>query len=159
MRADSGIVAPADLPGRRLGGPTNGVDGSLMNQLCASMAHLHFDPPIIEVMGYSEATIALGRGEIDMTADYVDLLPRLRREAGVPLRAIPVGIDVYASGLVAADRLPLVRVMEMRAAIVAALERQRREPRAWLSHLLERWPEQEPDDVLESWALVSRNRN
>ena len=62
-----------------------------------------------------------------------------------------------ASGMVAADTVPLRRVNKMRAALVAALEQQRREPEAWLPILMERWPEHHPDDVIESWALGAPN--
>jgi NitT/TauT family transport system substrate-binding protein len=157
VRADSTITKPADLAGLRLGGPTTGPMCALLKEYCAALGRLNLAPAVIEPMEYSDGPLALARGEIDAIADYIDLLPRLRREAGVEFRAVPFGMDVYASGMVAADTVSLSRVNKMRAALVAALDQQRREPEAWLPFLMERWPEHHPDDVIEGWALAAPN--
>ncbi len=157
VRADSKITKAADLAGLRLGGPTTGGISALVKEYCAALVHLNLAPAVIEPMEYSDGPLALARGEIDTIADYIDLLPRLRREARIELRGVPFGMDVYGSGMVAADTVPLKRVNMMRAALVAALDQQRREPEAWLPILMERWPEHHPDDVIESWALAAPN--
>jgi hypothetical protein len=73
------------------------------------------------------------------------------------VRAIPLGLPVYASGLVAADRLSLELVERLRRAVVAALEAQRQEPQAGLSELQRRYPGTDPAEALEGWALVEPN--
>lgn len=154
VAADGALCAPRDLPGVRLGGPAN---SRLVADYQASLGELGLGPSVLVPMDYLEAPVALGRGEIDAVADFVDLIPRTRRLAGIPVRAIPLPLEVYASGLVAADRLPLDLVDRLRRAVVAALEAQRREPRAGLSELKRRYPEIDPAEALEGWALVEPN--
>ncbi len=150
----SSLTRPTDLPGRRLGGP---ADSHLVVEYMAALNHLGLGPPVLVRMPYEQSPAALGRGEIDTIADFVDLIPRTRRQAGVPLRAIPFGIEVYASGLVAADRLPIELVARVRLAIVAALERQRQHRERGLETLLRRYPQSDASDALEGWRLLEPN--
>lgn len=151
---DSPLKVPTDLTGARLGGP---ADGGLVLEYQASLDELGIGPSELVDMGYSDAWAALARGEVDAVADYVDIIPRLRRQAGIPVRAIPFGIDVYSSGLVAADRLTEDRVMEMGAAVIAALERQRRQPEEGLAALAQRYPDTDPAAAQEGWSLAAPN--
>ena len=151
---DSPLTTPADLAGRRLGGPH---DSGLVADYQASLDHLGIDRSELVPMGYLEAWDALAKGTVDAVADYVDVLPRLRRMAGVAVRAIPLGIDVYSSGLVAADRLSDEEVAEMCKAVVAALERQRLNPEEGVDALARRYPDTDRSAALEGWALVVPN--
>jgi hypothetical protein len=92
-----------------------------------------------------------------MVCDFADLLPRIRRQAGVAVRVVPLDLDVYSSGLVAADRLPDELVARMQAAVAAALEAQRQDPEAGLDELARRYPDADPLEALEGWALAERN--
>ncbi|MGH3851854.1 MAG: ABC transporter substrate-binding protein, partial [Pseudonocardiaceae bacterium] len=156
VRSDSDLVVPPDLAGRSVGGPV-GTGGALMSQYYAGLAYLGLAAPAVVSMDYLDAPVALGLGKIDAIADYCDLVPRMRRLAGVDLRAVPLGIEVYSSGLVAADRVSDADVDQMRGAIRAALVRQRENPRAGLEQMLARYPEHDPDDVVESWELAEPN--
>lgn len=89
-----------------------------------------------------------------MLLSAVDALPGARRLAGTPLRPIPLGVEAYESGLVAADRLPAELTGRVRAAVAAALERQREDPEAGLAELLRRYPGIDPSHALEGWSLV-----
>lgn len=149
--ADSApLTRPADLAGRRLGGPAG---SRLVEEYQAALGHLGYEPGVVVPLAYGEAQAALGRAEIDVVADFVDLLPRTRRQAGEPVRAVPFDLPFYSSGLVAADRLPDELVERVRAAIVAALERQRAEPQRGLDALRRRYPDADPTDAQEGWAL------
>ena len=64
-----------------------------------------------------------------------------------PTRSSAFGLPV------AADRVPHDRVVEMRAALVAALERQRRNPEEGVEQLTRRYPEIEPAAAVEGWSL------
>lgn len=150
----SGIQAPADLPGRRLGGP---ADGKLVAEYLAALVWLGLGPPELVPMPYMEAPGSLGRGEVDAVADFADLVPRTRRLAGVPVRPVSFGIPVYGSGLVASDRLPGEVVARIRAAVVEALERQRRDPEAGLGELGRRYPDADPAEAVEGWRLAEPN--
>ena len=152
--ADSALVTPADLAGRRLGAAP---DSRLVHEFQAGLAYLGLAPAEVVLLDYSLAPAAMARGEADLVCDFVDLLPRIRRQAGVPVRAIPLGVDVYSSGLVAADRLPDELVARMQAAIAAALEAQRRDPEAGLDELARRYPDADPLEALEGWSLAEPN--
>jgi ABC-type nitrate/sulfonate/bicarbonate transport system substrate-binding protein len=151
---DSQLFTPADLAGRRLGGPR---ESRLVAEFRAGMEELGLQPPELVVLDYGLAPAAMARGEADMVCDFVDLLPRVRRQAGVAVRAVPLGLDVYSSGLVAADRLPDELVGRMQAAIAAALEAQRDDPEAGLDELARRYPDADPLEALEGWELAAPN--
>lgn len=151
VAADSDISEPRHLSRRRVGGPP---DGRLLAEYRAALRHLGVPPPELVPMPYEDAPAALGRGEIDVVPDFADLLPWVRRQAGIPVRAVAFRTDLYASGLVAADRLPLETVARMRDAVVAALEEQRRDPRWGLDALLGRHPDVDRADALEGWRLA-----
>lgn len=154
VAADGDIVDRARLSGARLGGPS---DGELTAQYQAALAHWGYPrAPLVE-LPYGDAPGALGRGEIEVVTDYIDLLPRTRRQAGIPLRAIPVGPDAYSSGLVAGDSLSPDLIVTMRAAVAAALERQRSDPEWGVAALCDRYPEVDPADAREGWALTEPN--
>jgi ABC-type nitrate/sulfonate/bicarbonate transport system substrate-binding protein len=152
--ADSEFHAAADLGRARLGGPAG---NELVAQYWAALTHLGVSHSPLVSLPYAEAPAALGRGEIDVVADYVDLLPRTRRQAGIALRAIPVGPDAYSSGLVASDSLSSDLVATMRAALAAALERQREDPEWGVAALCERYLDVDPVEAREGWALAEPN--
>jgi NMT1/THI5 like len=154
VAADSGWQEPADLSRARLGGQ---ADSELVAQFQAALTHRGLDPSPLVTVPYTDAPTALGRGTVDMVADYVDLLPRTRRQAGLPLRAVPVGPDAYSSGLVAGDSVSADLVATMRAALVATLEQQRSDPDWGVSALCDRYPEVDPVDAREGWALAEPN--
>ena len=154
VAAHSALAAPADLAGARVGGPP---DGGLMAEYRAGLATLGLAPPVVVPMEYERAPAALGRGEVEVVADFADLVPRTRRQAGIPVRAVPLGLEVYASGLVAADRVPPDVVRRMRVAVAVALAHQREDPTAGVEQLRHRYPEVDPADAVEGWQLVERN--
>lgn len=154
VRSDSDLKSPEDLAPRRLGGSQ---ENGLVIEYQAAMAALGLTVSALVPLDYADAPAALGRGDIDVVPDFVDLLPRTRRQAGVPVRAISVGAQVYANGLVAADRLPKDLVKRFRAAIVGALELQRADPRWALGALHDRYPDVDPGEALEGWGLAAGN--
>jgi ABC-type nitrate/sulfonate/bicarbonate transport system substrate-binding protein len=154
VAADSAITSPAQLAGARLGGP---ADSALVAAYQAGLDELGLARSVLVPLDYAKAPEALRRGEVDAVADYVDLVPRTRRQAGVPVRAVQLGLPFYSSGLVAADRLPAELVGTVCDAVVAALERQRDDPDGGVANLLERYPGVDSSDALEGWALGEPN--
>lgn len=151
VAAASDLHTPADLAGRRLGGRP---DNRLVAEFQGGLSHLRLEPAELVEVDYGDAPAALGRGDVDLVADFVDLVPRTRRQAGVAVRAVPLGLPFYASGLVAADRLPTETVARMQDALAAALEHQRADPKAGLGELARRYPDADPVDALEGWSLA-----
>ena len=96
----------------------------------------------------------LARGEVDAVADYEDLLPRVRRHSGMNVRSVPLGLNLYSSGLVAADGLPTELVRRVVNAMLATLERQRLDPERGVAEVVTRSPRVVPEDAREGWRLV-----
>lgn len=154
VSADSERQLAADLGGARLGGR---ADSELVIQYQAALAHRGIAASELVDVDYGDAPAALGRGHVDVATDYIDLLPRTRRQAGIPLRAIHVGPDAYSSGLVAGDTVASDLIATMRAALAAALEQQRQDPEQGMAALEERYPEADPHDAREAWGLAVPN--
>jgi hypothetical protein len=152
--ADSWRQVPADLGNARLGGR---ADNELVLQYQAALRHRGRGPAPLVPVAYADAPAALGSGRVDVVADYIDLMPRTRRQAGIPLRAIPVGPEAYSSGLVAGDTVAADLVAIVREAICAALEEQRGDPEWGLSAFCARYPEVDPFDARAGWALAVPN--
>lgn len=148
----SGIRAPADLAGRRLG--RTELTGWQADELVEALADRGVGAPICVDLGPVKGPDALGRGDIDIVATFVDATSRVRAKGGLPVRAVHVGGDIYASGLVAADHLPTELVERMRAAVGAAFQAQRDDPEAGIADFCQRFPEAEPAHARESWALL-----
>ena len=70
------------------------------------------------------------------------------------LRAIPVGRDIYASGLLVGDDMPAPTVTAPVDTLVASLEQQRSEGGRGLLALLARYPDTVAAEALEGWQLV-----
>jgi ABC-type nitrate/sulfonate/bicarbonate transport system substrate-binding protein len=154
--ASSDIVRPADLSGRRVGGAT-----WAMAEFVGGMAWLGLEPPEIVPMSRSsgggllqEACGMLGRGALDAVADFEDLLPRARRHSGLDVRSVPLGLDVYSSGLVAGDHVPAALVARVTGAVLATLQRQRHDAERGVAEVVARVPRVVPDDAREGWRLV-----
>lgn len=139
-----------DLTSTRAGGQG---DGGLLTEYLGALTHLGIPAGEVVDVEYLQAPAALRDRVIDVMGDFVDLQPKIRRIAG-PVRALPFGIEVYGSGLVAADRLPLELVTRMRDAVVDALRQQRATPERGVAPLLERYGGTNAEDVLESWRLI-----
>jgi ABC-type nitrate/sulfonate/bicarbonate transport system substrate-binding protein len=154
VAAGSQFREAADLGDARLGGAAG---NELVAQFQAALAHRGVGPSPLVPVPYADAPAALGGGEIDVVADYIDLLPRIRRQAGTPLRAIAVGPDAYSSGLVAGDSVSTDLVATMRVALAAALEHQRADPEWGVAALCDRYPDVDPVDAREGWALAEPN--
>lgn len=151
VAADSELYAPADLGGRRVAGSEG---GRLFTEYCASLARRGVEEPEVVLCDYGQAPAALGRGDVDVVPDFADLLPRVRRQAGIDVRAVPVGVEVYSTGLVAGDHVPHELAARMRDAVAAAIERQRQVPETGLDLLRQRYPDVDPDEALEGWRLA-----
>ena len=154
VAAESRFRTPADLAGARLGGP---ADSKLVADYQASLRWLGLAPAKLVPVDYGKAPAALGRGEVDAVADYIDLIPRTRRQAGVEVCGVPFGLPLYSSGLVAADRLPADLVERVGDAITAALEATRADSEGGLDALLRRYPDVDPGEALEGWELAVPN--
>lgn len=153
VAAGSDISCPADLAGRRLA--RSDATGWLPDELVAALADRGIAGPTIVPVGYGEPPRALGRGDVDIMATFLDTTTQRQPTSGIATRAIHVGHDMYASGLVAADRLDDDVVDRMVAAMRAAFERQQRDPEGGIEEFCRRFPETASDRARESWDLLA----
>lgn len=150
VREHSPLETRDDLSGCRLGGnPGN----SLVESLVCALAWAGLAPPTLVPVDDPPAS-ALSQDAVDAVSATVDTLRRTQRQAGVPVRAIPVGADAYMSGLVASDRLPADVVAQVKGAVLDALEQQRLAPAEGLSAMRKRYPEVDAEDAREGWVAV-----
>lgn len=153
VAARSALREPADLAGARIGGDPASPQ---LIELLASLDHRGIGAPeVVEILDPGHARAALARGEVDAIPALVDALPRRRRQSGIDLRAIRAGRDdVYASGLLAADRFSDEEAWQVRRAVVAAVESQRRRPSAGLDTMDARYGDDRTEDAPEGWELL-----
>ena len=154
VSADSEIVVPADVVGRRMGAPVGTQMGWLGVELQASLRAAGLGETDVVDMSYREAYAALARHEIDLIANFADLLPIDERRAGMPLRAVPVGPDVYTSAVLAADVVPSEVVERFVMAAAASFVRQRQEPERGVEALRSRYPDIDPGVAVDTWLRL-----
>jgi hypothetical protein len=146
---NSDLREPDELPGRRMAG----WPGSwFVEELEGAVAQVGLDPLAV-VDAPADLLGALGRGEIDVVPGWVDMTPGYSK-SGLPVRAIPLDLDGYATGLVAADRLPLERVSRMRDALAAGYELQREEPELGISAFRRRFPSISEEHLRAGWSVL-----
>jgi NitT/TauT family transport system substrate-binding protein len=151
VRADSDVAAAADVTGRRLGAPAGTQMGWLAVELQADLRRTGVGPPEVVDMSYPEAYAAIARGEIDLMANFADLLPIDERRAQTPLRAVAVGGDVHTSAVLAHDSVPDDLVERFVAAAAASFEHQRHDPGRGVDALRARYPEVDPEVAVDTW--------
>lgn len=147
----------ADLDGASLLGEAG---SSFHGEYRALLDRLGAHPgPTVDVP-YEQIGAALARGEGDVAADFVDLLPRFQAAAephGVEIVALPfheAGIDIYGSGLVTSTRLLRERPETVRTVIAAfhdALLASRDDPQLGLEALLDQIPGADAGLVVAGW--------
>ncbi len=145
-----------DLGGARIAGSTD--KSALAGELVAHLRERGAQPGELIDVPYADGMAALARGEVDVVADFIDLLPRMRRrvpETAVRgLRLCDDGADGYGGGLVASDRL-LADSPDVARRVIAALreawDTTRADPEAGIAAFRERYPEVDAAVVLECW--------
>lgn len=152
VAGDSRFVSPGDLAGGRLGRVQ--IKDWLADEFCQALRDRGLDVPA-SVHLESDPDRALASDDIDMVPTFVDAINSVRARGSRPVRAIHVGGEFYATGLVAADRLPHDLVCRMRAAVAAALEHQARDPEAGIAEYLERYPRSRAQHALEGWTMFA----
>lgn len=152
VAAGSDIHTPADVVGRRMG--RGELTGWLADEAQQALADRGLGRAVVVPLGHGEAPYALGRGDIDVMATFVDAMPGAGTKGGHAVRAVPLGGDRYTSGLIANDRVPHDVVVRMRHAVADAFEAQRRDPEAGVADLCARFPDVRPEDARAGWDLL-----
>ena len=152
--AESDVVTAADVAGRRLGAPVGTQMGWLAAELKASLQEAGLGGPEVVDMTYREAYAAIARGEIDLVANFADLLPIDQRRSGTALRAVPVGRDVHTSAVLAAGSVPGEVVERFLTAAASSFERQRHDPGRGVEALRARYADVDPEVAVDTWRRL-----
>ncbi len=147
VRADSELRSPEDLAGRRA---ARWRMPWFTQDYVGALDHLGLEPPAIVDIS-DDLYGALERGQIDVIPTWIDMSHH-SRDAGFPVRAIALDIDVYTTGLVAADRLDPDVISRMRDAFVAGYDLQVRHPDVGVAGFRRRYPDVSEEHIRASWA-------
>lgn len=148
---DAGLVGTSELHRLRVAASSDKPHGA---EFLATLRARGDEPPEVVPLGSEETGSAIANGDLDGLVGFIDALPRWRRLSDRPLRAVPVGLPVYASGLVAADHVSEDVVGRMRTALIAALQSQRDSPDTGVTDLVARYPGIVPEEAVEGWRLI-----
>lgn len=152
---DSPLRSPSDLAGRRTAAHT--LPWFVAEYEYALAATGMGPAEFVQTEGRDYGAGLLATGEVDVVPTWADTLPVVRRTAGFAVRAIPLGIGAYASGVIAADRVPTDVASRMRDALAAALELQRQQPELGVQAYRARFPQIPVDDIRLSWSSFVRH--
>jgi ABC-type nitrate/sulfonate/bicarbonate transport system substrate-binding protein len=148
VREGSNLREPADLPGARA---ARWSMPWFTQEYAGALAHMGLGAPEV-VERASELDAALEGGEIDVIPTWMDMTLH-HSKAGFAQRAIPLDIDVYTTGLAAADRLAPELVARMRDAFVAGYELAREQPELGIAGFLRRFPDISEEHIRANWSL------
>ncbi len=148
VRADSELRNPEELAGRRA---ARWRMPWFTEDYVGALEHIGVGAPVI-VDIFDDLDGALGRRQIDVIPTWIDMAFLHHRDAGFPIRAIPLDIDVYTSGLVAADRLAPDVISRVRDAFVAGYDLQVAHPDVGIAGFRRRYPDVSEEHIRASWA-------
>ena len=148
---DSGLEDPDDLPGARA---ARWSIPWFAEEYAGALAHVGLGPPEIVELS-QDLDGALVRGEIDVIPTWMDMTLH-HRKADFPIRTVPLDIEVYTTGLVAADRVPFELVSRFRDAWVAGYELQVARPELGIAAFRRRYPDVSEEHIRANWALFER---
>lgn len=151
----SAVSEPADLAGR----PTAGHGLSWMvREYQAALAHNGLEPgPLVDADDGAYAARSLERGEADVTPAWVDTIPSIQASGEGVFRTVPVDVDVYATGLLAADRVPAELADRMTKALADGVALQRARPEVGIELYNRHYPKASLDYLRTAWAMYEPN--
>lgn len=148
VRADSDLEEPEDLPGARA---ASWSIPWFTQEYAGALAYMGLGKP--EVVERSEDLDgALGRGEIDVIPTWMDMT-LYHRKAELQIRTIPLDIEVYTTGLIAADRVPVELVTRFRDAWAAGYELQLEQPGLGIAGFRRQYPDVSEEHIRANWAV------
>jgi hypothetical protein len=148
VRESSDLQEPNDLAGARA---ARWSIPWFTQEYAGALAHMGLGSP--EIVELSEDLDgALGRGEIDVIPTWMDMT-LYHRKPDLPIRTIPLDIEVYTTGLVAADRVPLELVLRFRDAWMAGYGLQLERPELGIAAFRRKYPDVSEEHLRANWAV------
>jgi len=147
VRDDSPFECPADLQGARA---ARWSIPWFAQEYAGALSYMGLDPSVI--VDSEKPDAQLERREIDVIPTWMDMtLNHVGK--GYAVRPIGLDIETYATGLLAADRLPLELVERMRDAFVAGYQLQLERPELGIAAFRRRFPDISEQHIHDRWAL------
>ncbi|HEV2060341.1 MAG TPA: ABC transporter substrate-binding protein [Solirubrobacteraceae bacterium] len=148
VRADSDLEEPGDLPGRRA---ARWSIPWFTDEYAGALAHMGFGKP--QIVDLSEnIDEALASGDIDVMPTWMEMT-LYHRKPEFQIRTIPLDIDVYTTGLIAADRMPLDVVTRVRDAYAAGFDLCSERPELGIAGFMRQYPDVTEAHIRRNWAL------
>jgi len=148
VREASDLRSPDDLVGARA---ARWSMPWYTQEYAGALDHLGLDAPVV-VDRPENLDQALASGDIDVIPTWMEMT-LYHRDTGI--RAIPLDIPVYTTGLVAADRVPAEVVCQIRDAYVAGHELQREQPELGMAGFRRRFPDITEEHASANWDLYA----
>ena len=152
VRADCDLHEPADLAGRRA---ASWSIPWFTREYAGALDHMGIGAPQIVECG-ENIDEALASGRIDVMPTWMEMT-LYHRKPGYAIRTIPLDIDVYATGLIAADRLPDELVRRVRDVFAAGYDLYRERPELGIAGFQRQYPDVDEDHIHRNWALFEPN--
>ncbi len=150
VRADGELHSPDDLAGARA---ARWSIPWFTQEYAGALDYLGLEAPVI-VDTPGDLNAALRAGDVDVIPTWVDMT-LYHRDAGFAVRAIPLDIPVYSTGLVAADRVPREVVRGMRDAFTAGHELRLEHPELGMAGFRRRFPAISEAHARANWDLYA----
>lgn len=152
VRADSPLEEPAQLAGARA---ARWSIPWFADEYAGALAHMGIGSPQLVDLS-DDLDGALARGQIDVIPTWMDMT-LYHRKPELPIRTIPLDIDVYTTGLIAAERVPLEVVTRFRDAWAAGYQLQADHPEAGIAAFRRQYPDVSEDHIRANWAIFEPN--
>jgi len=149
VRDDSDLQEPEDLAGKSAA--SWGIPW-FTQEYAGALAHMGVGSPEIVELPDGDLDRALGRGDIDVIPTWMDMT-LYHRKPELPIRTVALDIEVYTTGLVAADRVPLELVSRFRDAWVAGYELQLERPELGTAAFRRQYPDVSEQHIRANWAV------
>lgn len=156
VAADGPLHAPRDLAGRRVAASTAPW---FDDEYQMGLRLLGLAPAVHVAPSPSGERPSMVDGEVDVIGSWDEAIVVIRRRAGLAVRAIAFGPDIYSTGLIVRDGVSPDVVGRTVQAFSDALRRQVQDPTPGLDELCRRFPILQHSDVLEEWSILSRYLN
>lgn len=153
--ANSTLWEPPDLAGR----PTAGHGLSWMvREYQAALAHNGLEPGVVvDANDGAYAARTLERGEVDVTPAWVDTIPSIQESAESVFRTVPLDVDVYPTGILAADRVPTEVAARLTEALAGGVAVQHADPETGIDLYHRRYPKASKDYLRLAWSVFAAN--
>ena len=148
VRGGSDLHEPGDLAGRSA--PSWSIPW-FTQEYAGALDYLGIGAPQI-VACPENIDEALASGEIDVMPTWMEMT-QYHRKPEYDIRTIPLDIDVYTTGLIAADRVPLDLVRRVRECIGAGYELCRERPELGAAGFRRQYPDVTEEHIHRNWAM------